>query len=289
MIELETNHNKPHMSKKSQSKSNLPVTTNASVPATVGAPIDFARDAGAGLEGAGMESFAIPMLLVLQKGSPQVDEASGKLVAGAKAGMFYESIGDALTDGKTGIQMVPCAYRRTFLRWSADDAYQGEIPPEEVSRRQLAGTIAEYEGRLYVTNAAGKIDPKISDRVQDVRNHYVLILDQKTGDWRQALLSLRSTQIKKSRMLMTALASVKMKTETGTIMPPTYANVVRATTAPESNDRGSWFGWQFKLEGFVTDPELYAAAKKFHQAITAGLVKHEYADDGLKDPGAGGF
>ena len=45
--------------------------------------MDFAADAGAGMEGAGQESFAIPFLSVLQKGSPQVDEASGAALEGA--------------------------------------------------------------------------------------------------------------------------------------------------------------------------------------------------------------
>ena len=45
----------------------------------------FADDAGAGMEGATAESFAIPFLSVLQKGSPQVDEASGAALEGATA------------------------------------------------------------------------------------------------------------------------------------------------------------------------------------------------------------
>ena len=43
----------------------------------------FADDAGAGMEGATAESFAIPFLSVLQKGSPQVDEASGAALTAA--------------------------------------------------------------------------------------------------------------------------------------------------------------------------------------------------------------
>src|SRR5690349_5330031 len=78
----------------------------------------FAADAGAGMEGASVESFAIPFLNVLQKGSPQVDEASGVAIDGAKAGMLYENISGQLIDGKTGLTIVPCAYRRVFLHWS---------------------------------------------------------------------------------------------------------------------------------------------------------------------------
>lgn len=262
-----------------------------SVPAVIAPTIDFAADAGAGMEGAGAESFVIPMLLILQSGSPQVKANSGRVIEGAKEGMLFESVGDFLHDGKAGIIIVPCAYRRTYLKWSADDAFQGEVLPEEVARGQAAGTIITDERKLYIADAAGKFDPKKSSKLTDARNHYVLIIDPETGDWRLALMSLRSTQIKKSRMLMTSLASVRVKTESGSVIPPTYANMVRATTVPESNDEGDWMGWNFRMEGFVKDPKVYAAAKKFHQSITAGLVKHEFteaaAKDGAATPGDG--
>ena len=60
----------------------------------------FAADAGSGMEGATSESFAIPFLSVLQKGSPQVDEASGAAIEGAKAGMLWDNVAGRMFDGK---------------------------------------------------------------------------------------------------------------------------------------------------------------------------------------------
>lgn len=267
----------------------LEVARTTPMPVAAKGAIDFAADAGSGLEGTGAESFAIPMLMILQQQSPQVVKASGKFIPGAEAGMFYESIGDILTDGNQGIQIIFCAYRRVYLRFDKDDKYRGELAPEAVSRGQMAGQYVDVKGKLYVPGADGKVDVDECDILQDCRNHYILVVDPKTGDWRQALLSCRSTQIKKSRMLMTALASIKVKTEGGAVMPPTYASIVRATTVPESNDDGDWFGWQFKLEGFVESKELYNAAKKFHQSITAGLVRVDVPEDALKDGAKTGF
>lgn len=268
---------------------NMALAKTAAMPVAAKGAIDFAADAGSGLEGTGAESFAIPMLMILQQLSPQVVKASGKFIQGAEAGMFYESIGDVLADGNKGIQIIFCAYRRVYLRFDKDDKYRGELAPEAVSRGQMAGQYIDVKGKLYVAGADGKVDVDESDVLQDCRNHYILIVDPKTGDWRQALLSCRSTQIKKSRMLMTALASIKVKIEGGTVMPPTYASIVRATTVPESNDEGDWFGWQFKLEGFVESKELYNAAKKFHQSITAGLVRVDVPEETLKEAAKTGF
>ena len=242
--------------------------------------MDFAADAGAGMENAGEDSFAIPFLVVLQKGSPQVDEASGQAIDNARAGMFFENVTGRLYSGKDGVVVVPCSYRREFLRWGAREAgggFKGAYAPEVVAEMRAKGEIVEYEGRLYAPEADGSVNPKKSDRYNDTRNHYVLIVDNATGAWTEALLSLTSTQIKKSKMLMSALASVKLKNGSGQLFtPPTFSNMVRVTTVGESNDKGTWHGVKFELIGSVDRAEIYAAAKAFHSNIAKGGVQVKY-------------
>lgn len=246
----------------------------------------FFEDAGAGMEGATADSFAIPFIKVLQKGSPQVDEASGVAIAGAKAGMLYDNISGKMYDGKQGVLIVPCAYRRVFLHWSVD-GFKGEIAPETVAAKRLSGEIVELDGKLYIPNADGTVNPKKNDKISDTRNHYVLLLDEESGAFKEALISLSSTQIKKSKMLMSALASIKLQGPNGLFTPPTFSNVVRATTCPENNDEGTWFGIKFELAGSVTTPDVYAAAKAFHASVSQGQVKaaayeqQEYRKEGF--------
>ena len=252
--------------------------------ATVDASM-FADDAGAGMEGAGADSFAIPFLSVLQKGSPQVDEASGAAIEGAKAGMFFENVTGSMTDGKKGVRIVPCAYRRVFLRWApkgtTTGGFKGELMPEKVAEMRAKGEIVELEGRLYIPKEDGSVSEKTCDRISDTRNHYILVVDEETGSWKEALLSLTSTQIKKSKMLMSALASVKVSGPNGLFTPPTFANFVHVTTVPESNDQGTWFGVKFELAGQVDRAEVYAAAKAFHASVAKGgvVAKYESADE----------
>lgn len=259
--------------------------------------MDFAADAGAGMEGASQESFAIPFLSVLQKGSPQVDEASGAAIEGARAGMLFENVTGRLFNGKEGVLIVPCSYRREFLRWGARDVgggFKGSYTPEQIADMRSKGQVADVDGKLFVPEPDGSVNPNKSDRLNDTRNHYVLILDEASGAWTEALLSLTSTQIKKSKMLMSALASVKLKNAAGQMFtPPTFANIVRVTTAGESNDKGTWFGVKFELAGQVTRPEVYAAAKAFHANIAKGGVQVKYDDeasgDGLSTAADTGF
>lgn len=263
---------------------NLPVTAANTAVATMDMSM-FAEDAGAGMEGATAESFAIPFLSVLQKGSPQVDEASGVAIEGAKAGMLFENVTGKMFDGKVGVTIIPCAYRRVFLRWApkgSDGAgFKGELAPEKVAEMRARGEISELDGKLYVPLPDGTVSDKKCDRISDTRNHYVLLVDDATGAWKEALMSLTSTQIKKSKMLMSALASVKVQGASGLFTPPTFANTVRVLTTPESNDKGTWFGLKFELSGQVTRPELYAAAKAFHSSFAKGnvIAKYEDADE----------
>jgi hypothetical protein len=264
-------------------KAKLETKNDVTIPSTTALMLQddmFAADAGSGMEGATSESFAIPFLSVLQKGSPQVDEASGAAVEGAKAGMLWDNVAGRMFDGKTGVSLVPCAYRRVFLRWAPKgtqgSGFKGEMSADQVAGMRAAGQIVDLDGRLYVPLPDGTVNDKKCDRISDTRNHYVLLVDQASGAWAQALLSLTSTQIKKSKMLMSALASVKLNGPSGMYTPPTFANVVRLTTMPESNDKGTWFGTKFELAGRVDRAELYAAAKAFHASVAAGSIEVKY-------------
>ena len=238
--------------------------------------------AGSGMEGADADSFAIPFLAVLQKMSPAVDADDPAYIEGAKAGMFIETVSRNLLDGKEGVRIVPCAYQRQFIRWGAEDGgegFKGSYTPEQIVTMRENGQISELDGRLYFPLPDGSVSEKKCDRVSDTRNHYVLLLDDE-GGWTRALLSLSSTQIKKSKHLMSALSNVKLRGRNGMYTPPTFANVVRATTKLEQNDKGSWHGIVFTLEGREgLTQDIFNDAKAFCEEVRKGgvAVNHDQA------------
>lgn len=282
--------------KKAEEKSTAIAEKPAAALAVASAD-DYAADAGGGLEGATAESFAIPFLSVLQKGSPQVDETSGVAIDGAKAGMLFENVTGRMYSGKDGVLVVPCAYRRVFLRWGPRGGegagFKGELSADDVAIMRDKGEIKELEGRLYVPLPDGSINEKKCDRVADTRNHYCLIVDETTGEWTTALLSLTSTQIKKSKMLASMISSRKVKTTAGMIQPASWASVIRVSTVPESNDKGSWFGVRFETHGGLLSPtsEWYRAGREFNGLVAKGTVvtKYEDIDDGNTLGDAGKF
>lgn len=262
-----------------ESKALMAATSNA-VTTMADDSIDFAADAGAGMEGAGAEAFAIPFLKVLQSNSPEVDGT--KPIEGAKAGMFLNTVTGELFDGREGVRFVPCVYQRRFLRWAprggaGQQGFRGELLPEEVSQLRNDGKLVEHENRLFFPLEDGKVDDKRCDRVTDTRSHFGLTLG-KDGTPAQVLMSLASTQIKKSKLLMSLLNQQTVVKDGRHVPAPTFANVIRITTVKESNDRGSWYGVHFALDGKVQSKAIYEAARNFHSSINAGQVKVNYAD-----------
>jgi len=243
--------------------------------------IDYGEHSGAGMEGATQESFAIPFLRVLQSNSPQVEEGDAH-VEGAKAGMFFDSVTGRMWDGKEGVLIVPCAYRRVFLHWgprSGEGAgFKGELSADEVDKLIESGKLKEFENKLMFPLADGSLNPKRCAHVADTRNHYIMVMGD-DGANMNCLMSLASTQIKKSKLLMSMLAAKRVQNKSGAMVcPPTFAQVIRATTVREENDDGSWYGLKFTFEKMVNTPAAYADAKAFYDMVRAGQVKANYEE-----------
>lgn len=276
-------------------KDKTPVSTEVALAAssalsTVPEFMD-ASDFGAGFEGTDKDSYAIPFLQILQKMSPMVDEDHAKYVTGAKAGMFFNTVTGRLFDGKAGLQIVPCAYKRAFIQWGARDAgggFKGEFTPEQVEEMKAAGKLVLVDNKLFVPDENGNVDEKKSDYVADTRSHFILTVDPENGETSRAILSLSSSQIKSSRNLMTSLNQKKVEVAGRKVTPPTFANLAQLTTVGLSNDSGSWSGVVFKLDGLVTDRDLFAEAKDFYKSIVSGELKADYSKADAATAGAEG-
>jgi hypothetical protein len=238
------------------------------------------EDFDGGFEGTNKDSFQIPFIQILQKMSPLVDEDNPKYIDGAKSGMFFNTVTQKLIDGKTGFILIPCAYKQSYIQWGARDeggGFKGEWTPEQVEAMVSSGEVANVDGQLFKPEEDGTVNPKKADYFSDTRSHFILTVDEETGEVGQAILSLAATQRRASKVLMTMLHNKKVDTPTGKRRPPTFANRVRAMTVGMSNDKGSWSGVKFELDGMVTDPIVYAEAKAFYKAIIAGAIKADYS------------
>ncbi|WP_353247132.1 hypothetical protein [Limnohabitans sp.] len=225
---------------------------------------DLEQDAGAGFDGMTQEDYALPFLRLLTSTSPEVGEVDGAL-----PGMMLNSVTGELFDGKKGIAVVPCAYVRQYIEWMPRG--QGSGAPVHIypaTSDILSQTHKEPgDNKDYLDNG---------NYIENTANYYVMVISD-AGVPEPALITMKSTQLKKSRKWNSMMQSVKVQGKNGMFTPPMYSQVYKLTTVAESNDKGKWYGWEVERTGAVESADIYNAAKAFAQSVGSGdvKVKHE--------------
>jgi|TARA_R100001510_G_C7615332_1_gene177676 hypothetical protein len=218
----------------------------------------FEEDAGGGLENITAEDLTIPRLKILQALSPEVSKADGKYIEGAEAGDITNTVTGQVFPSTEGCIVIPVLYKRMFLEWQPRESGGGLIS-QHTDPDILSKTTKDKQGADVLENG---------NYIQTSATHYVLTVD---GDsFQQVMIPMAGTQLKKSRTWNSLMASLKVKSGNGNVFtPPSYSHKYRLTTVPESNDRGSWYGWVIENLGVLGEGEmhLYDAAKQFASTV----------------------
>jgi hypothetical protein len=227
---------------------------------------DFEQDASQGFEGMSQEDFALPFLRLLTNTSPEVGEMDG-----AMPGMILNTVTGELYDGKKGIVVIPCAYVRQYIEWAPRGSGPGApITVYPATSDILSRTHREPgDNKDYLDNG---------NYIENTANHYVMVLGS-NGAPEPCLITMKSTQLKKSRKWNSMMMSVKLIGKNGAYTPPMYSQMYRLSTQAESNDKGKWFGWEIERIGSVEDMALYQAARAFATQVNAGSVKVKHESE----------
>jgi len=221
----------------------------------------FEQDQAGGMDQMGQGDFAMPFLRVLGQLSPEVNERDAKYVSGAKAGMIFNTVTKQAYDGVEGVNVIPCGYKREYVEWS--DRGEGTSAP--VAIHSVASGIindatrgADYKDRLPNGNY-----------LENTASYFVML-----PDMQQALITMKSTQLKVSRSWNSMMNSIKLQGKNGLFTPAAYSHVYKLSTVQQSNDKGTWFGWNIEKVGPVQDKNMYEAAKQFASSVSNVQVKH---------------
>ena len=222
-------------------------------------------DASSGLENISQDDLATPRLKVLMQLSPELEELEN-----AKAGMIFNTVTSELYDGTKGIRVLPCAYQRQYVEWA--DRGQGSGAPINVfdaSSDILTKTTRDDANKDRLSNG---------NYVETCGNHYVLLITD-NGDATPALITMKATQLKKSRKWNSMLLNLKLKGKNGLFTPPSYSHYYRLKTVKEGNDKGNWYGWEISRESQLEDTNYYTMAKTFAESVSKGEVKVKYEQE----------
>ena len=139
---------------------------------------------GDGLSNVSTKDVMIPRIKLLQKMSPECDNAS---LPEAKAGQIFNSASQNVYDGPTGIRVVPCEYIRTYVEWAPEGT--GNKAPVNIhpatSNIMSKAKKSPTDNRFYLDNG---------NYVEETANHIVLILDDKNNVESRGILTMKSSQ-----------------------------------------------------------------------------------------------
>lgn len=223
---------------------------------------DLAADANRGFEGISAKDVAIPYVLILQSLSPQVKKGDHK-IPGAEEGDIFNTVSRNVVKGALGINVIPCAFQKRWVEWVSRDAGGGFVKSHEEekilesTRKNDKNQDILPSGNMIVTTA-----------------YYYVIIVNADGGYERAIISMTSTQLKKSRRWNAQMMAIQLSGSDGKkFTPPTFSHQYTMSTIQESKDSYAWSGWEIGSPKILTDANLYQAAKKFSLDVLGGKVE----------------
>lgn len=189
----------------------------------------FGPDDNTGFEDVGRQDILSPFVGILQAMSPQVKKRETSYVPGAEEGMIFNRATQELWEE---MFVVPVHYSHRFTLWRPRKAGGGLVEDFGSDSSCLDKATRQEEGGLKIGE---------NDLVESLQYVCYQLKPDKQVD--VIILNFSGTQIKKSRNWMTRLMNMRHESMPGKRLP-LNARVWRLSTITESNEKGSWFGWQ---------------------------------------------
>ena len=234
--------------------------TNGGLPAELESA--FAEDAGKGFEEVSTSDLQIPFLRIIQSLSPQVDKNDASFIKDASVGDIFNTVTQKFWEGEEGVSVIPVYFQMKFLEFvprSEGGGFVGELSAEST---EVKNAVRDQSSGLEVLHSGNEL--------VRTAQHYVKIVHD-DGTLESAIVDMKKTQLKKSRMWNSMMMMQKMNGKT----LPSYANTYRLKTVPDGNDKGKWNSWSTTLEGVVPSIEAYNEAKEWNPAALSILLPPE--------------
>lgn len=219
----------------------------------------------------------VPFITVLQQMSPIVAEEK---VAGARAGMLFNTVTQQVWGNPEGLVVVPATTRHQFTEFVPRDSGGGFRGQHEIDSPIVKAAIAASKefGEYHRQDNGNEL----------VETFYVFgVLCDGSEPVGQAVIAFTSSKIKPYK---TWISTVRMHTVPNPrnpaqkVIPPLYAHLTRITTEMKKNDKGVFHVPVLKPANGTLDASLLApndprfqAAKICKELVDAGAAKVDYA------------
>ena len=216
--------------------------------------VDWTEDAGLGLEDAAQDEFKLPLIKILY--SSNMPDGVDKTVSGTDVaeGCVFNQTSEKAYDGKQGFYAVPCMYKRSFNEWKEMD--EGNNRPVAVHKEKPLG----------LTKNGNKDVLPNGNYVEDTGNWFILILDKDRNVIDQGMVTMKSTQKKKSNEWLQKIKSNTLLVDGKPLNPPMYKCIYRMNVTRQESNKYKYFGWLIKFEDYLDDNkdiQSLAQSRKF--------------------------
>jgi hypothetical protein len=229
------------------------------------ANINIESFADEGFDNVDSKSLALPFLKVLGQLSPQVTQGDSQFIADARPGMIYNTVTDELYNGAEGMKVIPCFYKLEYIEWRDRD--KGSVAPVNVYSADsdiMSKTTRDEKGKDRLENG---------NYIEETASHYVTIVELEKSS--TALITMKSTQRKKSKKWNSMMMSLRQKKKDGTgfFRPAPFTQLYTLKTVLEKNNLGSWYGWEIEHIGTVKSEDTLKGAHDFYESCKKGSVR----------------
>ena len=234
----------------------------------------FEADANQGAQNIAQDDLALPFLKVLGQLSPEINSRDAKYIKGAQPGMILNTVTGDYYDGEKGINVLPVFYKRQYIEWQDRGASMGApVAIHEVDSDLLSKVTRDKSNKDRLPNG---------NYLENTASHFVILMGETPTT---ALISMKATQLKISRKWNSMMMGIKMQGKSGLFTPPTYSHIYNLKTVQQSNDKGTWFGWDVSKVGPVQDKSVYDIAKNFAERVGKGEIEAKHGTEETKTDG----
>ena len=226
----------------------------------------FGNDLSKGFENMTQDDLALPFIRILGQLSPQVTQGDAKYIEIAKPGNIYNTVTNDLFDGKKGIKVIPCYYKKDYPEWSN----RGDGPGAPVAIHLPISPVIATGKR-----DGSKIRLPNGNYLEETASYYVMV-ESKTGAYTPALITMKSTQLNVSKKWNSMMKTIQIPDgKGGFAIPPMHGVVYNLSSTLQKNDKGSWFRWVVTMDRILdqADKTLYLSAKDFRGNVSKGNVQ----------------
>ena len=226
----------------------------------------FGNDLSKGFENMTQDDLALPFIRILGQLSPQVTQGDAKYIEGAQSGMIYNTVTNDLFDGKKGIKVIPCYYKKDYPEWSNRGDGPGAPVAIHLPNSPVIATGKRDGSKIRLPNG---------NYLEETASYYVMV-ESKTGAYTPALITMKSTQLNVSKKWNSMMKTIQIPDgKGGFAIPPMHGVVYNLSSTLQKNDKGSWFGWVVTMDRILEqkDKSLYLSASDFKGNVSKGNVQ----------------